>query len=318
MPGLAERVAGDQTAGARDYQEDAFEVLKFRSGESDEFLLVLADGMGGHAGGARASELAVAAFTAHFQRVGGGIGERLRESLHAANAAIGEDAVKDPRYEGMGCTLLACLVAGDELHWVSVGDSPLWRIRGNQTTRLNADHSMRPVLWDLVELGRMSAEEVEKDSRVNQLRSALTGQELALVDQNEAAFELTVGDRIVLASDGLETLSVDEIGDLCEEYDDPAKAVAALLDEIKARKTPGQDNTTVIIYRHIGTPAMSSPEPIGKQPLEAAPHQTEPNADAQTGERAKQTTAASRSGMSESADSETKSKPGFIRRFFGK
>ena len=92
---------------------------------------------------------------------------------------------------------------------------------------------------------------------------------------------------------GLETLSVDEIGDLCEEYDDPAKAVAALLDEIKARKTPGQDNTTVIIYRHIGTSAMSSPEPIGKQPLEAAPHQAEPNADAQTGERAKQTTAAS-------------------------
>ena len=89
-----------------------------------------------------------------------------------------------------------------------------------------------------------------------------------------------------------------------------------MLDEIKARKTPGQDNTTVIIYRHIGTPAMSSPEPIGKHPLEAAPHQTEPNADVQTGERAKQTTAESRAGMSESADSETKSKRGFYAPVF--
>ncbi len=162
MKGLSGQVAGDQIAGARDYQEDAFEVSELRKGDAYELLLVLADGMGGHAGGERAGKLAVATFIAHFERAGDVAGDvagdaaphlnlRLRSALDAANAAIGEDAAKDSRYAEMGCTLLACLITGSALHWVSVGDSPLWLLRGAHMPRLNAAHSMRPVLEDLVE-----------------------------------------------------------------------------------------------------------------------------------------------------------------------
>jgi len=250
MQGLSELLAGGQIPGGRDYQEDAFQITRFRQADSEGLLLVLADGMGGHIGGARASELAVATFVARFERADGEPGERLRESLEAANAAIGEDAASDPRYAEMGCTLLACLVSDDRLHWVSVGDSPLWRLGADGMTRLNADHSMRPVLEDLVELGRMTPEELEADPRVNQLRSALIGEDLPMVDQNEQPLALAADDRIILASDGLESLSVQEIGELVQGHAAPADAVAALLDAIEALGRPGQDNTTVVVYRH--------------------------------------------------------------------
>ena len=249
---------GDQITGARDDQEDFFQIIEFpRDGDVEGRLLILADGMGGHVGGARAGQLAATVFAAHFEQTGddgGDIGQRLRKSLDAANAAIGEDSAKDPRYIGMGCTLLACLITDNELYWISVGDSPMWLLRENSMTRLNASHSMRPVLEALVELGRMSAEELETDSRVHQLRSALMGDELSLVDQNKSALPLVAADRIILASDGLETLTVDEIGNICSMHSDPEKTVAALLGEVEARQRAGQDNTTAIIYIHKDRP----------------------------------------------------------------
>ena len=261
IPNLLEQVAGNKIPGAREYQEDAFQIRLLQTGNSANnlqddstlLLLVLADGMGGHVGGARASDLAVTTFITHFESTNGAVNARLHQSLNATNEAIAEDTAKNPRYCEMGCTLLACVVVGNKLHWLSVGDSPLWLLRENKMLRLNADHSMRPVLQDLVELGRMSAEDMENDRRINQLRSALTGGRIAQIDQNQPAWPLAGGDRVILASDGLETLSVDEIGNLCGPYDDPKTSVTALLDEIQARQRPGQDNATVVIYRHIAS-----------------------------------------------------------------
>ena len=108
----------------------------------------------------------------------GGVGARLRVSLDAANAAVGRYAADQPRYAGMGCTLVACVVTdGAAAHWISVGDSPLWRLRGADERgldRLNADHSMRPVFEDLVRLGRMAEDEVDGGA-AHQLRSGVDG-----------------------------------------------------------------------------------------------------------------------------------------------
>ena len=257
MQKLSDPFAGNQIAGGREYQEDAFKICDLRNGKSKELLLLLADGMGGHVGGARASALVVDAFAESFadSNLDNDIEQRLRESLDAANAAIVTDTKDNPQYGGMGCTLLACLISGNELHWLSVGDSPLWILHGKDITRLNADHSMRPLLQDMVDLGRMSAEELAEDNRVNQLRSAVTGigEELSLVDQNTSPYPLAVNDQIILASDGVETLMVDEISHLCQGQDTPEQVVTALLDDIEARQVPGQDNATVVAYRHRDT-----------------------------------------------------------------
>lgn len=120
MRGLPDLLAGDQIAGTRRGQEDDFRILVFREqdGAGADLLLVVADGMGGHRGGARASEVAVAAFGDRFVASAGGLDVRLRQALEAANAAIGA-AAAEPGYAGMGCTLVACAVAGDDWRWTA-------------------------------------------------------------------------------------------------------------------------------------------------------------------------------------------------------
>ena len=239
--------AGYKIRGGRDYQEDAFLIKSRREGGN---LLLLADGMGGHVGGARASELAVATFAAYFEQAEGAISGRLRAALEAANTAIAEAVAADPRLSGMGCTVVACLVTGDQAHWISVGDSLLWCLRNGALTRLNADHSMRPLLENMVELGRMTQAEVEEDPRLGQLRSVVNAEELTLVDQNKQPFALRPGDRLLLASDGIEALGAAAIASLAASRADPAASVSALLDAVEDLKRPGQDNTTVVVYRH--------------------------------------------------------------------
>ena len=257
LRGCEDLVAGDQIAGARGYQEDDYRTAGFPGGDPDgcDLLLVLADGMGGHRGGARASRLAVSTFVDTFRQASGGVTARLRASLDAANAEIGRCADGDARYAGMGCTLVACVVTGDgAAHWISVGDSPLWGVRGGvdgedgAIDRLNADHSMRPVLEELVRLGRLAPDEAEG---AHQLRSALTGDELTLVDESAPPVALETGDRVLLASDGLETLPPDEIRRLCGGRRTSAAMVSDLLQAVEAADKPSQDNATVLVYRHL-------------------------------------------------------------------
>ena len=264
LPGFDDLLAGDQIVGSRTYQEDDFRTLGFRDADPDgcDLLLVLADGMGGHRGGARASGLAVSTFVDAFRRERGGVTARLRAALEASNAEVGRREPEDPRYARMGCTLVACVVTDDaSAHWISVGDSPLWRLRGGGNgdggglERLNADHSMRPVLEDLVRQGRMAPEDAQ-GAAAHQLRSALTGGSLTLVDEAAPPVRLGVGDVVVLASDGLQTLSTAEIRCLCGEQSTAAAAVTDLLRAVEAAERPRQDNATVVVYRHTGKAAV--------------------------------------------------------------
>lgn len=260
LRGCGDLVAGDRIAGSRRYQEDDFGVTGFGGRDPDgcDLLMVLADGMGGHRGGAEASRLAVAAGVEMFRRTPGGAAARLRTALDAANAAIGRRAAEQSRYAGMGCTLVACAVTGDgAAHWISVGDSPLWRLRadGGGPDRLNADHSMRPVLEGLVRTGRLAADEVDEGT-FHQLRSALTGDELSLIDEGADPVRLEIGDRLVLASDGLETLPDEDIRRLGGGDRPAADLVSDLLAAVEAAGAPRQDNATAVVYRHAGAAAV--------------------------------------------------------------
>ena len=250
MEGLSDLLAGGQIAGTRHHQEDNFRILAFREcdGAACDLLLVVADGMGGHRGGARASEVAVTAFADCFKTVSGGLKVRLRRALEAANAAVG--AAAGEGCAGMGCTLVACAVAGDDWRWISVGDSMLWLLGDDGLQRLNADHSMRPVLEDLVELGRMTREELAADVSVHQLRSAVTGEQLTLIDESDPPRGLRVGDRIVLASDGLATLAPDDMVSACSAGQSASDAVEELLRRVAAAGRSSQDNATAVVYCH--------------------------------------------------------------------
>ncbi|MGQ0455725.1 MAG: PP2C family protein-serine/threonine phosphatase [Hyphomicrobium sp.] len=251
------------TRGARDYQEDAAAFWSSAAepsqgaavaGVSDSGVAVLADGMGGHAGGALASRMACEAFivaAARDEHVGS---ENLCGALDAANAAIAAKISKDPLLSGMGSTLIGAAFSSAGVEWVSVGDSPMFLFRRGEIAVLNEDHSLAPELDRLVAAGRLTEDEARRDPRRHMLRSAVTGDEIDMVDVSRAPLALEGGDYVVLASDGIATLQNPEIARIIQGYaKDGAAAVAtALIRAIEALREPHQDNATVLVVRRLG------------------------------------------------------------------
>jgi len=250
-------VATAQITGSRDYQEDSLAVQALAAaGCADELLLVLADGMGGHAGGEVASSQVVEDFSTAYinnpdRKSSGNIPEALRSSLNIANEALANTVADRPRLRGMGTTLIGCVIREDQLYWVSVGDSPLWVCRDGILQRLNADHSMVPLLDEMVRTGVMDREEALIDGRRNMLRSAVAGKTLELVDVCAQPWRLQADDIVILASDGVETLAEDELLAVLNDPGDRSLQVLAgdLMASIEATGHSGQDNASVILYR---------------------------------------------------------------------
>lgn len=247
--------------GSRSRQEDDYGVFELppELGAGD-LLLVLADGMGGEQGGARASALAVRSFIRTYDAVPATtIPERLERTLIQVNAQMAREAATDPDgLNGMGCTLLAVVLAEEGLYWVSVGDSPLWLWRRGRLRRLNQDHAYRSVLARQVSIGEISAEAAARHPDRNALMSAVTGDALDLVDLPRQAYALRESDQILLASDGVLTLDEREIAAVLTDRRMDGTPCQALLAAVAAHKRPQQDNITVLWAR---SAAFSPNEP---------------------------------------------------------
>ncbi|MDX2156156.1 MAG: SpoIIE family protein phosphatase [Hyphomicrobiaceae bacterium] len=250
--------ASRASQGARPYQEDSAAVWPGDSTvspssvpplpEGTSLIAVLADGMGGHAGGSLASSTICGVFIESFARLGGPGEARLAPSLAAANDAIGAQVRANPALSGMGATLVGAALGTGGLSWISVGDSPMYLFREDELVQLNEDHSLAPVIDRLVAQGRMSAEEARNDPRRHFLRSAVTGEEIELVDAPERPLSLAAGDVVLIASDGIHTLEMDDIRRIISAFcgDGPVAVAEALVRAVDAAGEPHQDNTTVI------------------------------------------------------------------------
>ncbi len=251
------RCAAGQIRGKRSCQEDDYGFVDARAlgtDRNEHSLLLVADGMGGHAGGATASGLLRKTFVEAYPRASGPIVHRLQGCLQSANAAMADAVDQNPELAGMGSTLVAAVVSAGGLNWISVGDSPLWLFRKGALERLNADHSMAPVLADLVSTGRMTEEDAARDPARHSLRSAVTGEDIHLVDISPQPVPVENGDRLLLASDGLMTLGDREIAGILEETQDASleDSTAALIQAVEAAGNPRQDNTTLLLYAPAG------------------------------------------------------------------
>ena len=244
-------VACRQWQGARPYQEDDFATLDVDivgAGEASALLMVLADGMGGAAGGAVASHIAVEAFTRQFPNSTGTIDARFRSCLEAATAELRQGEIEDPGLRGMGTTVVAALCDGRGADWLSVGDSPMWLFADGRLERLNADHSMAPILAELVHRGDLTPDQARDDWRRHMLRSAVTGRVPEMVDCAYRPCRLLPGDYLLIASDGLETLAEERIAQgLRQAGSHVEEAADGLISEVRAVAGPSQDNVTFLL-----------------------------------------------------------------------
>ncbi|WP_391480703.1 PP2C family protein-serine/threonine phosphatase [Nereida sp. NH-UV-3] len=246
-------VAQLQHIGAREGQEDSVATLFERDGDSSgDLLMLVADGMGGHAGGARASSFVIKTFRAEFlsQSTKQAPKERLHKAMQAANAALLRETQANPALKGMGTTLIAAWKHEDMLLWLSVGDSPMYIYRGGQLRRLNADHSFFGELMGKVAQGRLTLAEAQNHPKRNALRSALTGNAVQLVDVNHE--RLSVHDTLIVATDGLDTLEEPALVRTIEAYHraGPQALCKKLIDATLDVGNPKQDNISLITYVH--------------------------------------------------------------------
>ena len=252
---IAERdFAGHQAIGQRTQQEDAyvFSDIAVAAGEPAGMLTVVADGMGGHAAGNLASQVAARAFAKAFGRPEATVPERFRHALKAANEALAAAIEADlDNLEGMGTTLVAAAVTPLGLEWVSVGDSPLYLFRAGGLRRVNADHSFRPMLQEMVQNGELSPEQASFSVLKNRLRSALVGGDIALTDQSSAPIPLMEGDIVVAASDGLQTLSDSQIAAVLRRHPgtNASNIAVRLLQAVFEVAAPKQDNITITVLK---------------------------------------------------------------------
>lgn len=238
-----------QIQGARESQQDSCSQLEWNRGH---YLMILADGMGGASGGDVAGKIAVEEFQHAFTSCEKtDVRERLLDALHSANDAIYGEKQRKPNLSDMGTTLVGVAIVHDQMYWVSVGDSPMWLINSKEVLRLNKDHSWGGLLDKRARDGEISWEEAQQSYQRNMLLEAVQGGDIELIDAPREPQRLRPGDTVIVASDGVETCSLDELHEIVTAGRPSASdIVESVLDYVNAQNKPSQDNATLIVYRH--------------------------------------------------------------------
>jgi len=236
----------------RDHNEDTI------GSQPDIGLWVLADGMGGYNAGEVASGIAVktivdlvtqACKTEKRGDIEAGTGYMrqtivLRDAIHRANKVINQTAQSQPQCEGMGTTLVASLFYDNKVSIAHVGDSRMYRLRGNRFEQITMDHSL---LQELVDRGFYSQEEAQRSTNRNYVTRAL-GVE-ANVDVEVQEVEVQKGDYFLMCSDGLPDMVEDEdIHLTISTFANDVRTVGEQLIKL-TNDNGGRDNVSVILVR---------------------------------------------------------------------
>lgn len=210
-------------------------------------LMVVADGMGGHKGGATASRLAATSVKEEYLgSAGDDVAASLRSAIERANGRIHAAARENEDLEGMGTTTSAMVIRGAQ-GWIGhVGDSRIYRVRGTQIEQMTEDHSL---VATMVKEGLLTAEEAETHPRRNVLQRSMGVSSEVEVDI-VGPIEMAAGDRFILCSDGLHGLVSGEEMTGVVGGTDIERAADQLID--MALERGAHDNVTVIIAAVLG------------------------------------------------------------------
>ena len=228
----------------REENEDSVVVWRNKAGLDS--LLIVCDGMGGHAAGQTASSIAVKTFAAVLAEDGdeGPDLNRLKRACKQANSAVFDAARKNPEWAGMGSTLVVVAIRGGELGLINVGDSPAYMFRNGAAKLISQDHS-----WpaEQVRLGVITAEQAADHPLKHRLTRAIGVWES--IQPYTDKMKIEEGDTVVLCSDGIETagVSVEEMGRLLTKDGDLDKGTKRVVERCRDLGAP--DNVTIAVAK---------------------------------------------------------------------
>jgi protein phosphatase len=253
MDGMRVRFAGETDVGMKRTHNEDFLYLP-----DEERLIMVADGMGGHASGDLASRLAVDTIVDFFRatseepeiswpflvdRDNRMHENRLVTGVKLANLKIFEAAQRNSRFRGMGTTIVACFFCEDLVLIGHVGDSRVYHIHGNEMTQITEDHSL---LNDYIKMKRITPDEVDRFPHKNVIVRALGMKETVAVDILSA--NPVLGDIFLLCSDGLSGMVEDgDMLKLVHSEKDLDRCCEKLVESANANG--GVDNITVALAR---------------------------------------------------------------------
>ena len=215
----------------RDHNEDSLVVTPP--------LFAVADGMGGHAAGEVASEIAVRVLSELAPEHPDG--EALGRAIEEANRAVIQAAREGRGRQGMGTTMTAAMLEGERLVIAQVGDSRAYLLHQGKLQQLTRDHSL---MADMIEAGQLTPEE----ARTHPQRSVITRALGSDAHLHPDIYEINVetGDRLLICSDGLSGMIFDDqIENTLRRVQDPQRCASQLVNEAIA--AGGHDNVTVIV-----------------------------------------------------------------------
>ena len=253
MDGMRVRFAGETDVGMKRTHNEDYLYLP-----DEERLVIVADGMGGHASGDLASRLAIDTIVDFFRstaedpqttwpflvdRDNKQHENRLITGIKLANLKIFESAQRNSRFRGMGTTVVGCFFCEDLVLIGHVGDSRVYRIRGDQIEQLTEDHSL---LNDYIKMKRITPEEIDRFPHKNVIVRALGMKETVAVDLLSETPR--VGDIFLLCSDGLSgMISDEEMRELVAGERDLDRCCEKMIE--MANAAGGVDNITVALAR---------------------------------------------------------------------
>jgi len=225
-----------------------------RSGNEDNFLMVpdkgifiVADGMGGHAAGEVASEMAVRVIAREIGSLQGlsdeQVAERMRLSIRAANGAIFERTLTEHDKRGMGTTVTGLTLFSNRFLIGQVGDSRAYLLRDGKLTQVTKDHSY---VQEQVDAGYLTPEQARTHPYSNVITRCVGANADVMPDVYVGS--VRPGDLFLLASDGLTGMLEDpQLAEIMKSAREPQEQVDALIDD--ANRHGGLDNITAIMVR---------------------------------------------------------------------
>ncbi len=248
-------IGSSSIIGTRSYQQDYGYVYT----SSEEVMGIVCDGMGGLEGGERASRTAVEQMIQDFHNLRGDvpISEFFKRTAQRMDQAVCALTGRDGKPLKAGTTLAAAYCKGSQMYWVSVGDSKIYLIRGNEIRSVNREHNYRLMLQMQLEAGMIDQAfyiKEEKTPQAEALISFIGMDHVKYIDVNTSPIELKPEDIIAVCSDGIyKSLNESQVCAMILDNDLDMNIAADRLTAMALRYgVRGQDNTTAILMKYRG------------------------------------------------------------------